>query len=146
MLLLMLETNDGRYALNVQHVIEVLPLIKTKRVPSAPAYVSGMINYRGTPVPVFDLCSLEGGETCRKFYSTRIILVRYPLDQEEVVVGVMAEGVTDVIKCSEDDIRATGILLEGTSGSQRGEAGLDEIVQLFDIQRMIPEDIVRELR
>ncbi|MCF6238959.1 MAG: chemotaxis protein CheW [Candidatus Marinimicrobia bacterium] len=146
MLLLLFKTSEGRYALDTQHIIEIVPLLKTKKIPAAPGYVSGMINYHGVPVPVFDLSALEGGESCRPFYSTRIILIRYPLDNEQNTVGIIAEGVTDVIKCSEEDIGSTGILLGNSSGMQNGEAGQEEIVQLFDVARMIPEDIVRELQ
>ena len=146
MLLLLFETSEGRYALDTQHIIEIIPLVKTKRIPAAPGYVSGMINYHGVPVPIFDLCALEGGESCRSFYSTRIMLIRYPLDNEQHTVGVIAEGVTDVIKCNEEDIRSTGILLSNASGLQSGDPGQEEIVQLFDVVRMIPEDIVRELQ
>lgn len=146
MLLLLFQTTEGRYALDSKHIIEIIPLIRTKRVPTAPGYVSGMINYHGMPVPVFDLCSLEGGDACRAYYSTRIILVRYPLDNEAKTVGVIAEGVTDVLKCSEEEVRATGILLDKAVRLQGSEAGQEEIVQLFDVKRMIPEDIVRDLQ
>lgn len=144
MQLLLLETSDGRYALDTRHVVEILPLLRIKRIPAAPAYVAGMINYQGVPVPVFDLSSLEGGEPCRHYFSTRIILVSYPLDGEDRTVGVMAEGVTDIVRCTKDDIRATGVLLN-TSSDGKGGTAQDEIVQLFDVARMIPIDIVREL-
>ena len=145
MLLLLFETKDGRYALDSKYIVEIIPLLDTKRIPSAPAFVKGMINYHGTPVPVFDFCALEGDEVSRTFYSTRIILVNYPLDDGEKMVGVIAERATDVIKCTESDIRSSGILLDKGSGSGSGKSGQEEIVQLFDIKRMIPEDIVKEL-
>jgi chemotaxis-related protein WspB len=145
MLLLLFETSDGRYALDSSHIVEIIPLLNTKKIPAAPAFVKGMINYHGSPVPVFDFCALEGGDSSRTFYSTRIILVNYPLDDDEKLVGVIAERVTDVIKCSESDIRSSGILLEKGMLEGAGNSGQEELVQLFDINRMIPEDVLREL-
>lgn len=146
MLLLLFETKDGRYALDSKHIVEVIPLLKMKRIPSAPAIVKGMINYHGTPAPVFDFCAIESEEMSRPFYSTRIILVNYPLEEGEKMIGVMAERVTDVIRCSQSDIRSTGILLDKGSGARGEGAGREEeIVQLFEIKRMVPEDVVREL-
>jgi len=145
MLLLLLETGDGRYALDSKHIVEVIPLVKAKRIPAAPAFVRGMINYHGLPVPVFDFCSIESGVSSRQFYSTRIILVHYPLDGEKKLVGLIAERVTDVIKCTGDEVRSSGILLEKSSLSGMDDSGQEEIVQLFDVQRMIPEDVLREL-
>lgn len=144
MLLLLFETSDGRYALDSKHIVEIIPLLKTKKIPTAPAFVRGMINYHGTPVPVFDFSAIEGGESSRALYSTRIILVNYPLDNEEKLVGLIAEKATDVIRCSESDIRSTGILLEKGSLTA-GDSAQEELVQLFDIKRMIPEDVLREL-
>ena len=115
MLLLLFETSDGRYALDSKHIVKIIPLLKAKKIPAAPAFVAGMINYHGTPVPVFDFCALEGGEGCRKFYSSRIVLVRYPLENEDKLVGLIVERATDVIKCSESEIRSSGILLDRSS-------------------------------
>jgi len=145
MLLLLFETSDGRYALDSKHIVEIIPLLKAKKIPAAPAFVTGMINYHGLPVPVFDFCAIEGDEASRQYYSTRIILVRYPLDDEEKIVGLIAERATDVIRCTESDVRSSGILLEKNPLFNTDDSGQEEIVQLFDIKRMIPEDVVREL-
>jgi len=145
MLLLLFETSDGRYALDSEHIVEIIPLLKTKRIPAAPAFVKGMINYHGAPVPVFDFSAIESGEESKVYYSTRIILVNYPLDDEMKLVGIIAERATDVIKCNDSDIRSSGILLDkgGLAGSD--ESAHEELVQLFDVKRMIPEDVLREL-
>ncbi|MBU0675868.1 MAG: chemotaxis protein CheW [Proteobacteria bacterium] len=145
MLLLLFETKDGRYALDSKYIVEIIPLLNTKRIPAAPAFVKGMLNYHGMPVPVFDFCALEGEGASRPFYSTRIILLNYPIDGGVKMVGIIAERATDVIKCSESDIRSSGILLEKGWGAVRGEYDQEEIVQLFDVKQVIPEDVVREL-
>ena len=145
MLLLLFETIDGRYALDSKYIVEIIPLLKTKKIPSAPAFIRGMINYHGTPVPVFDFSAIEGGEDSKVLYSTRIILVNYPLDDDEKLVGVIAEKATDVIRCNESDIRSAGILLEKDTLAGTGDSAQEELVQLFDVKRMIPEDVLREL-
>lgn len=144
MLLLLFETSDGRYAMETEQVVEIVPLLQAKRIPGAPPYVAGIINYRGTPVPVFDLCALAGGSPCRPYFSTRIILILYPLADDRVrLIGLIAEGVTDVVRCGEAEIRASGILLERPVEGQSAEAGQEEIVQLFNVTRMIPPDVVQ---
>lgn len=146
MLLLLFETSDGRYALDSHLVVEIIPLLLPKKIPGAPGYVSGIINYRGQPVPVFDLCALAGGAPCRLYYSSRIILVRYPLaDGEQRLIGLTAEQVTDVVTCRESDIRSSGILLEKAASGTSAESGQEEIVQMFNMERTIPADIVRGL-
>lgn len=144
MLLLLFETSDGRYALESENIVEIIPQLQAKKIPGAPNFVTGVINYRGVAVPVFDLCVLSGGAPCRNYYSTRIILVLYPLADDQVrLIGLIAERATDVVTCSESDIRSTGILLEKPSEKQSADTGQEEIVQMFNVARMIPADVVR---
>jgi len=146
MLLLLFETSEGRFALEARDIVEIIPLLQAKKIPGAPGYVAGIINYRGMPVPVLDLCALGGGSPCRQYYSTRIILVRYPLAAEDKrLIGLIAERATDVVACNESDIRSTGILLEQTAEDEAAGAGQEEIVQMFSVTRMIPADVVCEL-
>lgn len=146
MLLLLFETSDGRYALDSKQIVEIIPYLVAKKIPGAPDYVAGIINYRGEPVPLFDLCILSGGTSCRHFYSTRIILVNYIMSQgENRLIGMIAERATDVFRCSETDIRSSGILLGKGSTSGAIKSDQDELVQLYNVSRMISTDVVREL-
>jgi chemotaxis-related protein WspB len=146
MLLLLFETSEGRFALDARDIVEVIPLLQAKKIPGAPGYVAGIINYRGMPVPVLDLCALGGGSPCRQYYSTRIVLVRYPMAEDDKrLIGLIAERATDVVACDESDIRSSGILLEKTAEDEVADAGQEEIVQMFSVARMIPADVVCEL-
>ncbi len=145
MLLLLFETSDGRYALDSQKIVEIIPCLMPKKIPGAPDYVAGIINYRGEPVPLFDLCILSGGTACKNFYSTRIILVHYPLEQGDRVIGLIAEQTTDVVRCDESDIRSSGILLGKNSSSSVVKSDQDELVQLYNVEQMIPASIVQGL-
>jgi CheW-like domain len=49
---------------------EVLPLMNLKRVPCAPVGVTGVLNYRGTPVPVIDLNEMTLAEPAARHMST----------------------------------------------------------------------------
>ncbi len=146
MLLLLFETSDGRYALDSRDVVEIIPLVIPKKITAAPAYMAGIINYRGEPVPVFDLCALADGTPCKPLYSTRIILVRYPLAAgREKLVGLIAERVTDVIRSDHTDLGASGILIDEALNSPAAGSGNDGIIQRFDLQGIIPKDVVCEL-
>ncbi len=146
MLFLLFETSDDRYALDSRDVVEIIPLVIPKKITAAPVYMAGIINYRGEPVPVFDLCSLANGTPCKPLYSTRIILVRYPLASGgQKLVGLIAERVTDVIKSDHQDLGASGILIDEALNAHAVGSGNDEIIQRFDLKGIIPEDIVCEL-
>jgi len=69
---------NDRYALDTSHVVEVVPRVELWQIPKAPAYVAGVLRYRGQLVSVLDLCQLMHGQPCPVRLSTRILLVHYP--------------------------------------------------------------------
>jgi chemotaxis-related protein WspB len=66
MLFLLFQLGKERYALQASRVVEVVPLLELKQLPQAPKGVAGIINYRGRPVPVVDLCALTLGPAGRR--------------------------------------------------------------------------------
>ncbi|MDA8442145.1 MAG: chemotaxis protein CheW [Peptococcaceae bacterium] len=47
--------NQEEYALPIEHVKEITKLDKITAVPDAPSFVKGIVNLRGTVVPILDL-------------------------------------------------------------------------------------------
>lgn len=110
MLLLQFQAGDDRYGLDVAEVIEVVPRVLFREIPHADCTVAGLINYRGTLVPVIDLTALLTGAPSRPFFSTRIILVNYPgHDGTGKILGLLAERVTETVSCTEADLQPPGI-------------------------------------
>jgi purine-binding chemotaxis protein CheW len=57
---LVFRLGEERYAFGSEQVLEVRPLSHLTRLPSAPAFVAGLVNVRGRIVPVLDLRPLFG--------------------------------------------------------------------------------------
>ena len=78
MLHLLLQAGLDRYALEVNQVVEVLPLVHLHPLPQAPRGVIGAFHFHGTPVSVIDLSlSLTGHPTPSRL-STRLVVVERP--------------------------------------------------------------------
>lgn len=98
MLMLLFHAGDNLYALDCSQVVEVIPIVVLRKIHHVPDYVAGVFNYRGTIVPVIDLCHLIQGTACRSRFSTRIIMVNYTAkDGEYHSLGLMAEQVTETL-------------------------------------------------
>ena len=106
MLLLVFSIGADRYALDVNQVIEVLPLVQLKLVPEAPRGLAGMLNYHQKPIPVIDISELGLGSPSRRHVSTRIILLRAEVSGRERQIGIIAERVTEFIRKSNADFAA----------------------------------------
>ena len=148
MLLLLFETKEGRYALPTKLIVEVVPMVKLKKIPKVSPYVLGMLNYRGLAVPVLDLCALLEDENnpCDPKFSTRIIIINYPAENHEnKSIGLVAEHVTETIKVKDSASQSSGILLDEDLYSTFKNRDKDEMIQWFDLKRYVPEGIVAEL-
>lgn len=109
MLFLHFQLGDNAFALAVDRIVEVLPLVELNKERHAPASVAGYFDYRGRFIPAVDLCALELGRPARRRLSTRIIVTRLPHD-ESTMIGLIAESATETLRRDPGDFApfATG--------------------------------------
>jgi len=96
---------DELFAIDVVRVREVLDLSEITRVPTAPPYMRGVVNVRGSAVPVVDLRLKFGLPATPDTVNTRIIVLELELDGEPVVVGGLADSVHEVLELERSQIR-----------------------------------------
>jgi purine-binding chemotaxis protein CheW len=85
------------FALDISTVREVLDFTTITRVPRTPDFMQGVINLRGSVVPVVDLRMKFGLPVTEKTVNTCIIIVEVVVDDEMVVLGVLADSVQEVL-------------------------------------------------
>lgn len=96
-LFLTFRLGDELFALDVSQVREVLELEKITGVPNALEFMRGVINVRGSVVPVIDLRAKFGMEPTKRTVDTRIVVMELNLDGEMTVLGALADSVHEVI-------------------------------------------------
>ncbi|MGE6919679.1 chemotaxis protein CheW [Achromobacter kerstersii] len=101
-LYLLFRIGGDRYALDAGDVVEVLGMRVLKQVPGAPAWVAGMLDRRGVPVPVIDMSQLAGKGAAAAVTSTRLALVRYGVDAADGgdsgrLLGLILEQATETV-------------------------------------------------
>jgi chemotaxis-related protein WspB len=142
MLFILFQIGQDRYALSAGSIIEVLPLMNLKRIPCAPIGVAGALNYRGTPVPVIDLNEMMLARPAARRLSTRIILVKYPLEAEHPrALGLIAERATNMMQRSIEEFKETGV--ESDEARYLGRVTNDPggFIQWIEVQRLLTAEI-----
>jgi len=130
------------FAFDVAKVREVLELIPITKVPRAPEYMSGVVNVRGSVVPVIDLRLKLGMGTAERTVNTCIIVIEVPLDGGMTVLGVLVDSVQEVVEFEGSQIApapriGTGVKIEFLSGIGRRE---DRFVLIMDIARVLSDE------
>ena len=95
---------DELFAIDVAQVREVLEVSQITRVPTAPAYMRGVVNVRGQATPVVDLRLRFGLARGTDTVNTRIIVLELELDGEPTVLGGVADSVHEVIELEPGSI------------------------------------------
>lgn len=85
------------YAVEILRVKEIIEFERVTRVPSMPAHVRGVINLRGSVLPVIDLAAKFGHGESVPSRTTCIVVVETQIDGEVLVAGVIADAVSEVI-------------------------------------------------
>lgn len=88
---------DELFAVEVSKVREVLDMNTIRKVPNAPEFMKGIINVRGSVVPVVDLRIKFGRTEKENTIDTRIIVMEINIDDDMVVLGAISDSVHEVV-------------------------------------------------
>ena len=136
----MLTFKVGRevFGTDINTVKEIIEYGIITDVPLSPAEIRGVINLRGTVVPVVDLAVRLGKETGGQSKRTCIIIVEQEYNSRKMDIGFVVDEVDQVLDISPEDIEAapdfgTSIKSEFISGFGRTENGMFVLLKLDEI-------------
>jgi chemotaxis-related protein WspB len=120
MLYLIIHLGGDRYAVESAQVAEVLPLLRLKTLPGAPAGVAGLINYHGDAVPVVDLNVLAFGVPTPTRVTARIVMVHYAPDGAAAsdgattrLLGLLVPRAAEMARHAPADFTEAGVRTDG---------------------------------
>jgi purine-binding chemotaxis protein CheW len=92
---------DNGFGLEISYITEIIGIQNITRVPYSHHYIRGIINLRGTVVPVMDMrlrFSLE-----ELPYTDRTCIV--VIDTEDICIGLIVDEVSEVVNIADGDIQ-----------------------------------------
>jgi purine-binding chemotaxis protein CheW len=95
---------DEVFALDISKVREVLDFTTVTKVPKTPEFMRGVINLRGSVVPVVDLRLKFGMSRTENTVNTCIIITEVTVDNETTVLGALADSVQEVMDLEQGHI------------------------------------------
>lgn len=136
------------YALDVATVREVLDFTAVTRIPRTPEFMRGVINLRGSVVPVVDLRLGFGMSATEKTVNTCIIVVEVCLEGETTIMGALADSVEEVIDLEPSQIQpapriGTTIKTDFIRGMGSRESNF---LMILDIDKVFSADQFSALR
>jgi purine-binding chemotaxis protein CheW len=130
------------FALEVAKVREILDFSTVTKVPNTPDFMRGVINLRGSVVPVVDLRLKFGMNKTEKTVNTCIIVVEVTLGGETAVLGALSDSVQEVFDLDPDQIEPApriGTRLKTDFLRGMGKRN-NNFVMILDIDRVFTQD------
>ncbi|SNB46531.1 chemotaxis protein CheW [Geobacter sp. DSM 9736] len=93
------------FALEIGKVREVMDFTSVTKVPQTPEYMRGVINLRGSVVPVVDLRLKFGMSRTEKTIGTCVIIIEVVMGEDTIILGAMADSVQEVVDLEPEDIQ-----------------------------------------
>lgn len=95
------KNKQENYGITIDHVKEIRQLESVTVIPNSPSYVKGVMNLRGTIIPIVDLKEKLGFTKSHKINPNMLILV---VEINAKLVGLLTDGVDQVIKIPSTDV------------------------------------------
>ena len=130
------------YAIGILQVKEIIPYLTLTTVPQTPASIRGVINLRGSVVPVIDLALKLGLSPLPVSARSCIVIVETKMAAGSLIMGVIADSVSQVIDLQPHEISATppfgtGVEIDFLRGI--GRSG-EKFVLVLDIDKVLGSD------
>lgn len=126
------------YAVDILRVQEIRGWEGVTRVPSAPEYVKGVINLRGSIVPIVDLRLRFSLALVDYMPTTVVIVLTVTSDTRKRNIGVVVDSVADVVSLTQDTVKTTPQF--GAQVSTEFIHGLgtvnDQMIMMLDMDRL----------
>ena len=96
---------NEEFASNADSVLNILEMTRITEVPKAPAYMKGVINFRGSVLPIIDT-RLKFGMTETVYTDkTCIIVMDIIIDNKKILIGSLVDSVVSVIEIDDSEIQ-----------------------------------------
>ena len=93
------------YAISILKVKEIIEYDTVTVVPKTPKWIRGVINLRGSVVPVIDLAVKFGLEERPVTRTSCIVILEGLLENQNTTMGIVADAVSQVMDLANEDIR-----------------------------------------
>ena len=128
---------DEEYGIEILKVHEIIGYQGFAKVPNVPCFIKGVLNLRGSVVPVIDM-RLKFNMAEKAYDNYTVIVI---LEVQERIIGAIVDAVSDVVALSPKEIQDTpdfssGVRVDFIKGLGRKD---EKLIIMLDIDRILGE-------
>ncbi|WP_424930522.1 chemotaxis protein CheW [Amaricoccus tamworthensis] len=129
--------SEQDFCIDIMNIREIRGWTQPTPLPHSPHYVRGLINLRGAVLPIMDLAE-RLGLPAREATARDVIIVAMV---ESQLIGLVVDGVSDILTVSQNDIQPTPTMgAESSQGYVEGIMSIDDrMIRILDLARIFPK-------
>lgn len=131
---------EDYFSVNVGKVVEIVEVPKITKVPQSPDYMSGVINLRGSVLPVVDTRIKFGFPSKENDLNTCIVVLEITINEtDQILVGALVDKVLDVLEIEPEKINPSpslGSKYKSEFIIGMGEIGDGDFIMILDIDKV----------
>lgn len=129
---------DEIYGVDIHQVKEIIRVPDITRVPRTPEFVEGVVNLRGSVIPVLDLRKRFGFDSGEANSDQRIVV----MEMGNQIVGMIVDSVSEVLQVDVEDVEAPSPYVVSVDSQYiAGIVKLEErLIILLDADRVLSSE------
>jgi purine-binding chemotaxis protein CheW len=136
------------FAANVKNVLNILEMTKITSVPKAPAYMKGVINLRGSVLPVIDSRLKFNLEESDFTSNTCIIVLELHTGSDPIIIGTIVDAVKEVLEIEDNNILpppsiGTSYRTDFLKGMYKSDEGF---IMILDAEKVFASDEIIDIQ
>jgi purine-binding chemotaxis protein CheW len=133
---------EEAFAIEIRYVMEIIGIQPMTSVPELPDYIRGIINLRGTIVPIMDV-RLRFKKPFLEYTDRTCVII---VEMNEISMGLVVDRVAEVMTIPEDEIVDPPEISKGHNRYVKGICKMGEDVKLIlDCNKILTDDEVEQL-
>jgi purine-binding chemotaxis protein CheW len=137
-----------QYGVDILKVQEIRGTTAATVIPNAPSYVRGVINLRGSIVPIVDLRRRLDMPEAEYAEASVVVIMMVERNDQNQLVGLVVDGVSDVLNIAREDVRPVPRI--GELEKEEYLAGIarldDELVLILDTALLFSDSELEALK
>jgi len=135
------------YGVDILRVQEIKGWDNVTMIPNTPDYIKGVINLRGTIVPIVDLRARFSLETIPYGITTVVIVLRVNSDNGSRIMGIVVDAVSEVYNISEDALKQAPDFGQAISTDFVMGLGTvdDKMIIVLDIDHLLNSSVLKAI-
>ena len=134
--------DEEEYGVDILSVQEIRGWERATKIPNSPKYIKGVINLRGTIVPIVDLRQKFNLVEVEYTPVTVVIVLKLYFESGERTVGIVVDAVSDVYSIKEEEIKGSpDISKNKNSQFIKGLTTVNEkMVIVLELEKLLDDD------